>query len=403
MLRAHDAGAALCLQRGDDQRRPAAQVGRFHVRSVQQVHAVDMQRPAANIHAGAQPQKAFGAGKTVFKNRVRHTAFPLRPQQRRRHQGCRVRWERWIHARIPPSRGAQSARACQRHRAVPRGRHHASGPAQDAQHLGQMGVAGIGEQHLAAAARHSAQHGGRGNAVRADGMLRAHQQLPAADVQHPRADACDIRARALQKARQIRHLRLHGRAAQHRLSSGCGRRHEKRLGGAHTGEAQADIRARKAVRRSDLQRAAVLLRDMRPHLLKAGKMHINGPRAQAAAAGRIDVRAARAGQQRRQIEQRGAHRAHQRLRHCAARKFRRRNDGAPILQQDLAAHALQDARRSLHVGQMRHVRERHRAAAQHRRRHDGQHTVLCAGYPHLSKKAAASADRQNFHIPHPVS
>ena len=36
---------------------------------------------------------------------------------------------------------------------------------------------------LAAAARHSAQHGGRGNAVRADGMLRAHQQLPAADVQ----------------------------------------------------------------------------------------------------------------------------------------------------------------------------------------------------------------------------
>ena len=205
------------------------------------------------------------------------------------------------------------------------------------------------------------------------------------------------------KARQIRHLRLHGRAAQHRLSSGCGRRHEKRLGGAHTGEAQADIRARKAVRRSDLQRAAVLLRDMRPHLLKAGKMHINGPRAQAAAAGRIDVRAARAGQQRRQIEQRGAHRAHQRLRHCAARKFRRRNDGAPILQQDLAAHALQDARRSLHVGQMRHVRERHRAAAQHRRRHDGQHTVLCAGYPHLSKKAAASADRQNFHIPHPVS
>ena len=40
------------------------------------------------------------------------------------------------------------------------------------------------------------------------------------------------------------------------------------------------------------------------------------------------------------------------------------NDGAPILQQDLAAHALQDARRSLHVGQMRHVRERHRAAAQ---------------------------------------
>ena len=108
---------------------------------------------------------------------------------------------------------------------------------------------------------------------------------------------------------EIVDLGLLGGILNHRRAFGEGRRHHEILGGADRRQIEINLCAAQLLRRR-LDVAMALL-DRRAHRFEAFQMQIDRPRADGAAAGSRDPRAAKARQQRTQNQKRRAHGFHQ--------------------------------------------------------------------------------------------
>ena len=205
------------------------------------------------------------------------------------------------------------------------------------------------------------------------------------------ARALDLGAHGDQEIGQIHHLGLARRVLEDRLAVGQRRGHHQVLGARHGDGIEHQARALQAPGpRADV---AALDLDLRAHGLQSRDVDVHRPRTDGAAARQRDIRAAEAGHQRTQHQDRGAHGLHQIVRREALAQGRGIDlDAQPLGDGDADAHAAEQLDGGRHILQMRHVADGHRLVGQQARRQDRQRRVLGAGDAHFALERHAARD-----------
>ena len=254
-----------------------------------------------------------------------------------------------------------------------------------------------GHLHRAAGHRRRDHEGTRLDAVRDDGVLAAAQLGTALDGHLRGARAPHAGPHARQHARQADVLRLARRVLEHGRPLGERGGHHELLGRPHGGEVEHDLRAAQALRLG----LHVALADAEPRaeLLEAAQVEVDGPRADGAAAGGGDARVAKAGEERPQHEEGGAHRLHQLVGRLAARdRARLDHHLVPVgALRDARAQVLEHLDRGAHVGERRHVPHHRALAREQGREEERQRRVLGPAHHHLALELGAPPDHDRVH------
>ena len=156
---------------------------------------------------------------------------------------------------------------------------------------------------------------------------------------------------------------------------------------------------------------AVLDLDRGTELLHRHQVHVDGPRADGAAAGQRHLRFAAAGKQRPQHPEAGAHLGDEviggggvddvlgrKMHHVAHAGL----TGALAGHRDVDAVVLQDALEEPHIGKARNIRQCQRARRQQRHDHQRQGRVLGARNRNGAVQAVAAADADTIHVSVPL-
>ena len=206
------------------------------------------------------------------------------------------------------------------------------------------------DRDLSSAGRGGAQVGGRLDAVRQDGVFHIVPGAFARNSDDALSPALDQGARLPQKRLQVRDLRLPG-GVDEPGDPGTGRGGEDGVfRGAYTGEAEDDVSAPQVPGLA--QDIAPLLPDGDAQLPQGGKVQVDGPLADLAAAGQAQPRPAAPGQNRPQENHRGTHLPHELMGDIPPVHHRGIHQYGVALPADLAAQMLQDLDGRAHVPQV---------------------------------------------------
>ena len=346
-----DLRSSLRRQRRDDQRRAAAQILRAHMCAVQGRNALQPRLPPRKCDGRAEFPQLGDVPEAVFKDRLQKLRPPPRAQQRRHHDGLRVRRKAGVRRGLDAPGRVQRAGACQADRIAPL-RDRAAALQQNLDDRLQRPGIGARQLHRAAARRRGAQICGRFDAVGHDGKRRAVQRRAAADMDGA-AVLPDLRARAAQKAHQIADLRLARRVFDHRFAVAAHGCEDGVFRGAHACKRQANVPAVQALRAA----LGKMLphRHLRAQLPQGEHVQVDGPLSQRAAAGQGDARPPRA-RQKRPEEQNGRPQPPRiLLRHLPAVECARVHDRRAAALLGPAAEAAQNLQCIAHIADVRAV------------------------------------------------
>ena len=295
---------ALGDERGDDQPRRRAQVGRHHGRARELVDALHDRDAAVDVDLRAQAQQLVDVHEAVLEDRLgdrrRAVGDAVERHQLRLHVGRERRVLAGANAdRARPRVGADAQPAVA-------GLDRRAGLAQLVDHRLEVLAARVAQHDVAAGRRDRAQERAGLDPVGDDAVRDAVQPLDALDADPARAVALDARAHRDQHLGEVVDLGLLRRVLEDRLALGERRRHQQVLGAGDGDHVGRDARALQAPGAGD--DVAVLDDDLGAHRLQPLDVLVDRPRADRAAAGQRDARLAEAREQRAEDEDRRAHR-----------------------------------------------------------------------------------------------
>ena len=196
--------------------------------------------------------------------------------------------------------------------------------------------------------------GGRGNSIGNHTVLTAGKLLHTFHHYCASARAAHTRTAVVQEGGEITDFRLTCGICDHRSPLRRGGCQKDVLRGADAGKRKADRRAAQRPLHG-AGKAAVILRYFRTHAAQRPQMQINGARPQLAAAGKREHSPSRAGKDGTQKDDGRPHFAHKAIRNVTLRHGGRINHKASALPVHGAAQMAQNARRDIHVGEVRAI------------------------------------------------
>ena len=243
--------------------------------------------------------------------------------------------------------------------------------------------------------------------------MGARKRAGAADGEGASADAADIRTHRNQHMGEVGDFRLAGSVGDGGGAAGEGGGHQAVFGGADGDFLEMDVTADEAALRCFGQHVAILEGNRRAEGLHGFEVQINRAGADGAAAGQRHLRAAFAGEDGAEHEDRSAHGAHEVVRcgdvvdgfagqrqlagvvaGCTGIKQRA---GGGIAQAERRAVLHQQLGHRRDIGEVRYVIERDFLAREERRAHQRQGGILRAADRDIAIKRAAAGNEQFVH------
>ncbi len=244
--------------------------------------------------------------------------------------------------------------------------------------------------------RASHQIGASFDPIRNDGVLGPAQGITPLDEQDVGTGTLDGGSHRIEQVGQVDDLRLLRAVAQHRRALGQGGGHHQVLGTGHGFAGKGEV-GRVELVRPGLD-VAVLEPDLGTHPDQALDVEVDRALADGAAAGQRHPRAAVAGQQRPQHQDRGPHRLDQVVGRLERADFLDADRVGSLGRfADRRAELLEHPQHRAHVAHPREVAQRHRLVGQQAGRQRRQRGVLGPGDADAALQSLAAVDLQFIH------
>ena len=269
---------AFRSQRGNDQSGPGPQVRRRDIRSGVIRHAGHDRGIPLDLDLRSHPGQLIHIFEPALEDALRHDARAIRQSQNHRDLRLHIRRKSRIRQRLDMCVDQPLVR---RHPdRVVRDLHLTSDLLQLRRQRLQMLRNDIVDCDIAAGRRRRKHIRPGLDLVRDDGIFRPVQLLHAADADHIRPRALDLRAHAVEEVRTVNHMRLLRRILDDRHALREARRHHDVDGRAHRHHIEINMAADQIVSRRDDH--PVLNADIRAQCAESLDMLINRPEADVA-------------------------------------------------------------------------------------------------------------------------
>ena len=391
---------AVGHQARNDQAGRGAQVGGHHRGARQAWHALDHGHLAIDLNLGAQAHQFVDVHEAVFKNRFGHRGRALRNAVERHELRLHVGGETGVFGGAK-ALGLERSGACALHADTAFDRlHGGTGLAQFFDDGVEVVGTTVAQHHITTRGRHGTQKGAGLDAVGHHAVGATVQPLDALDANAAGAMAFNLCAHGDQHLGQVRNFRLLGGVFQHCLALGQRGSHEEVLGarhGDHVGGDACALQARPSCRQPG-DHVAVLDHDLGAHGGHALDVLVHRARTDGATARQRHRGLAKAGQQRAQRQDRGAHGLDQfvgglgRIERTGVNAH-----GAIVRSLGRHAHVADELEHGAHILQLGNIQQRHRLGCEECGAQLRQGGVLGARDQHLAMEGASAADQEFVH------